>query len=167
MHSLPFLDGIMPIQPFLELAALFGLFTLGAYWLERQGHPLNKLFQATASFAIAYWYLKYRLYPPLPFNMLITCLAVAGLAVCGWVSSNETYWQDCRRPLLAVLDGETTRTRAIRLCVLVALPLGIGLWSYATLLPLDPSANGPIDLRTYHPAPPSEITIYSPEDFRH
>jgi len=167
MRILPLVDGLMPIQPFLELAAIFGVLTLGAFLLEQRGYRLNKLFQATAAFAIVYWYLKYRLYPPLPFKTFVTCLAVASLGIWGWVSSNETYWRDFCRPLFAMMDGNTRPTRTIRAMAVIVLPILIGLWFYTVLLPPDPSTNGPIDLRTYHPAPPSEITIYSPDDFRH
>lgn len=167
MRILPLVDGLMPIQPFLELAAIFGVLTLGAFLLEQRGYRLNKLFQATAAFAIVYWYLKYRLYPPLPFKTFVTCLAVASLGIWGWVSSNETYWRDFCRPLFAMMDGNTRPTRTIRAMVVIVLPILIGLWVYTVLLLPDPSTNGPIDFRIYHPAPPSEITIYSPEDFRH
>ena len=52
MHSLPLVDGLMPIQPSLELAAIFGMLTLGVFWLEQRGYRLNKLFQAVSAFAI-------------------------------------------------------------------------------------------------------------------
>jgi hypothetical protein len=164
MRILPLVDGLMPIQPFLELAAIFGVLTLGAFLLEQRGYHLNKLFQATAAFAIVYWYLKYRLYPPLPFKTFVTCLAVASLGIWGWVSSNETYWRDFCRPLFAMMDGETSRTRAIRMVMVGLLPVLVGVWIYHALLPPDPSTAAPIEFRAYHPAPPAEITVYSPKD---
>ena len=165
MYSLPLVDGLIPIQPFLELAIIFGLLTLGARWLEQQGRPLNKLVQAAASFVIVYWYFKYRLYPPLPFKTLVTCLAVTALGIWGWVSSNDTYWKDFCRPLIAMMDGDTKPTYAIRTMMVIVVPILIGLWVYTVLLPPDPSMNGPIEFRAYHPGPPAEITVYSPERF--
>ena len=166
MHSLPLIDGFMPIQPFVELALLFSVLTLGAFCLEQHGYHLNKLFQAVIAFAIVYWYLKYRLYPPLPFTIFVTCLTVASLGIWGWVSSNDVYWREFCRPLIAVLDGNTVRVRVTRKMVVVVLPMLAAIWTYSVLLPPDPSANGPIELRTYNPAPPAEITVYSPDDFR-
>jgi hypothetical protein len=167
MHSLTFVSGFMPIQPFLELAAIFGVLTLGAFWLEQHGYRLNKFFQAVTAFAIVYWYLKFRLYPPLPSKTFATCLTVASLGIWGWVSSTETYWKDFCRPLIATMDGNTVHTRVIRIMVVILLPILAALWVYSALLPFDPSANRPLELRMYHPAPPAEITLYSPEDFRH
>src|SRR5262245_48706662 len=114
MRSLPFIEGMMPIQLFLELVLIFGVLTLVAYWLRQHGYRLNKLFQAIAAFAIVYWYLRYRLYPPLPFSIFATYVVGTCLAIWGWVSSNEEYWEDFCRPLIMVMDGETPRTRAIR-----------------------------------------------------
>jgi hypothetical protein len=166
MHSLPLVYGFMPIQPFLELAVIFGVLTLGAFWLEQRGCRLNKLFQAIAAFAIVYWYLRSRLYPPLPFSIFATYLVGASVAIWGWVSSNEEYWEDFSRPLIAVMDRETARMRAIRTLLVVLLPLVVGSGIFYKLLPPDPSTVAPVELRTYNPAPPAEIIVYSPEDFR-
>lgn len=167
IHSLPFIDGFMPIQPFLELAGIFGLLTLAAYWLEQHGFGLNKFFQTIVAFTIVFWYVKYRLYPPLPFTAVVIFLTVAALGIWGWVSSTEAYWIDFCRPIRAVLDGSTALTHAIRTALLVVLPILVGLWAYHLMLPINPSVNGPSDLRAYHPAPPAEITIYPPEAFHH
>lgn len=166
MRSLPFVEGMMPIQLFLELAGIFGVLTLAVYWLQRFGYRLNKLFQAIATFAIVYGYLRYRLYPPLPFSIFATYLVGASVAIWGWVSSNEAYWKDFCRPLTAMIDGDTPGTRAILTAAVVALPLLVGIWIYSVLLPPDPSTTAPVELRTYNPAPPPEIIVYSPEDFR-
>lgn len=165
-HSLPLFDGLMPIQPFVELAAVFGSLTLLVYRLHRLGYRFNKLFQSVAAVAIVYWYLRYRIYPPLPFSIFATYMAGACLAIWAWVSSNEEYWEDFRRPLIQVMDAHTKRTRVIRTVMLVLLPLVMAGWTYGVLVPPDPSTTAPVELRTYHPAPPAEIIVYSPEDFR-
>lgn len=165
MPFLPLIDGMRPIQPFLELAAIFGLLTLVVYWLQRFGYRFTKLFQSIAAAAIVYWYLRYRLYPPIPFTIVATYMVGACFAIWGWVSSNEEYWEDFRLPLIRVIDGDTPRKRVTRAMIVVLLPVVIAGWTYSVLLPPDPSKNGPIELRTYNPAPPAEITVYSPEDF--
>jgi hypothetical protein len=167
MRSLPLVEGLMPIQPFLELAAIFGLLTLGMYSLQRFGYRCNKLVQAIAAIAIVYWYLRYRIYPPLPFSIFATYMVGACVAIGGWVSSNEEYWEDFRRPLIQVMDANTRRTHVTRTVVLVFLPVLMAGWTYSVLVPPDPSTAAPVELRTYHPAPPASITVYSPEDFRH
>jgi hypothetical protein len=166
MPSLPLIEGVMPIQLSLELAAIFGLLILVAHTLRRLGFRLNKLLQSIAALAIVYWYLRYRIYPPLPFSIFATYMVGASIAIWGWVSSNEEYWEEFRRPLIQIMDAQTGSFRAIRTLIMVLLPLLIGAWAYHKLLPPDPSANAPIELRTYNPAPPARITVYSPEDFR-
>ena len=156
----------MPIQLFLELATIFGLLTLAVYWLQSFGYRFNKLFQSITAAAIVYWYLRYRIYPPLPFSIFATYMVGACVAIVGWVSSNEEYWEDFRRPLIQVLDANTTRTRVIRAAMLVLMPLLMAGWAYSVLVLPDPSTAAPVELRTYNPAPPSEIIVYSPEDFR-
>jgi hypothetical protein len=166
MRVLPLVEGMMPIQFFLELAIIFGVLTLGAYYAQKFGHRLNKLFQSVTAFAIVYWYLCYRLYPPLPFTIVATYLLGASIAIWGWVSSNEGYWEDFRRPFIHLMDGRTAVRRCVRAFILVLLPVLAASWTYHTLLPPDPSLNGPMDLRAYHPAPPGQIVVYPPEYFR-
>ncbi len=166
MRFLPLVEGMMPVQFVVELAVLFAVLTLATYLLQRRGYRLNKLLQATTAFAVLFLYLRYRLYPPLPFSVLATYLVVSAFGIWGWVSSNEAYWEDFRRPIIAVVNGQTRALRAARAVVLVLLPLLVGAWAYSTMRPPDPGTNAPVDLRIYHPAPPATITVYSPEDFR-
>jgi hypothetical protein len=166
MYSLPFIDGFMPIQPFFELAVIFGVLTWLTYRVEQFGYRFNKLFQSIAAVATVYWYLRYRLYPPAPFTIVATYMVGACLAIWGWVSSNDEYWEDFRRPLIEVIDANTPHTRVIRNVMLVLLPMLVGGWTYSVLVPPDPSATAPVELRTYNPAPPAEIIVYSPEDFQ-
>ena len=99
--------------------------------------------------------------------MFITFLTVASLGIWGWVSSNETYWRDVCRPVIEVMDGNTARTRVIREMVVILIPILTAIWAYNVLLPPDPSTTAPIELRTYNPAPPRQIIVYSPEHFHH
>ena len=73
---------------------------------------------------------------------------------------------DFCRPLIAMMDGETARMRAIRTVLVVLLPVLVGGGIFYELLPPDPSTTAPVELRTYNPAPPAQIIVYSPEDFR-
>lgn len=164
MSILPYAEGMMPMQLLLEFAILFGGLIGLARLLERRGFRLNKLAQAIGSFAIVESYFLYRLYPPLPSSMLAIISVVTAIGIFGWVSSCEHYWQDCRRPILAVLDGKTPTMRLVRGMIVVLLPLLVGGWAVTLFMPPDPIE--PVELRTYNPAPPFEITVYSPADFQ-
>lgn len=166
MKSLPFIEGFMPLQMFLEVALALGFLSLISGAIEKAGWKPNKLFQAVVLFGFCIWYLRYRIYPPLPLTVVQTYAVVAGLGIFGWVSSNEGYWQEVRQPILVMLDGATPLAWAARVLVVAALPLLVGAYVYSVMKPADVNASAPIDLRTYHPAPPRTITVYSPEDFK-
>ncbi len=160
------IHGIEPVQAIAEVGLLFGLLTLAAYWSERRGRPLNKLLQASVALATIILYFQWRVSPPIPFSMLATIYVVSCVAIWGWVSSNETYWQDFRRPILAVLDGNTRSTRIMRALAVVAIPLAVGVLTYSVIRPLGPDEGAPIELRVYHAAPPQSFVVYSPSDFK-
>jgi hypothetical protein len=166
MTSMRFFEGFMPLQMLVELAVVLGIFSLISYGFEKVGLKLNKLFQAVVLLAFCVWYLKIRLYPPLPMTMVQMYTVVAGIGIFGWVSSNEAYWEEVRQPIVAVLDGATLLARAARIIVVVALPLLLGDYAYSVMKPGDVNVDAPVELRIYHPAPPSKIVVYSPEDFK-
>ena len=157
-------EGIAPVQLMVELALAFGLFTLIAHGCKKAGFPLNKLFQAALSFGFIVLFFEYRVGPPLPLSMLIIIYTVAALGVYGWVSSSEAYWIDCRRPIIAVLDGRTICTKVFRVVGVILFPLLVGWASFTYLYPPDPEA--PLQFRSYHPAPPKMVTVHSPSDFK-
>ena len=109
MTWLPFIDGLMPIQFFVELVGLI-LFLSGlSLVLSRAGMPVNRFWKAVGLFACIFLYLKYRVYPPMPFSVLATYVVVILAVILLWASSSEEYWQDFCRPIMATLDAKLKR----------------------------------------------------------
>jgi general stress protein CsbA len=149
MTWLPFIDGLMPIQFFVELVGLI-LFLSGlSLVLSRAGMPVNQFWKAVGLFACIFLYLKYRVYPPMPFSLLATYVVVILAAILLWASSSEEYWQDFRRPIIATLDAETQTTKIIRAGLLIFLPI---LAWYLTWDSMLIKINEPVELRTVGPA---------------
>jgi len=157
MTWLPFIDGLRQLQFFVELAGLI-LFLSGlSLILSRTGMPVNRFSKAVGLFVCIFLYLKYRIYPPIPFSVLVTYLVVTLAAILLWASSSEEYWQEFRRPIIAMLDAETLSTKMTRTAVLALLPClaGLMMWSSMTTIKLEP-----MELRTVGPAPPSSFKLH-------
>lgn len=155
--SLPLIDGFMPLQFLLELATV--LFLLGglAFLLECAGFKVGLFSKAVIVFLVIFFWLKYRIYPPVPFSIIITYLTVALAAVLLWVSSSEAYWQEFRHPIIAMLDADTTPMLIARSVLVILLPCIVGtlVFNYMSL-PIEE----PIELRTVGPAPPSKFYLH-------
>jgi hypothetical protein len=157
MTWLPFIDGLMPIQFFVELVGLI-LFLSGlSLALSRAGMPVNRFWKAVGLFACIFLYLKYRVYPPMPFSVLATYVVVILAAILLWASSSEEYWQDFRRPIIATLDAETQTTKIIRAGLLVFLPVLAWHLTWASMLV---KINEPVELRTVYAAIPREAFVH-------
>jgi hypothetical protein len=151
MTWLPFIDGLMLLQFFVELAGLTLVLSGLSLVLSRAGMPVNKFWKAVGLFLSIFLYLKYRVYPPMPFSVLSTYVVVTLAAILLWGSSSEEDWQDFRRPIIATLDAETQTTRIIRAGLLALLPV---LTWYLTWDSMLIKINEPVELRTVGPAPP-------------
>jgi hypothetical protein len=162
-----FLNGFAPIQMLVEMALITGAFILLSHLLKRWFH-LNKFFQATGLLIVAVAYLRYRVYPPLPFSVLAINTTLIAIGIFLWVSSTEKSWKEFRQPILDVLDGSTLQRRIIRTVVVIFLPCLVAGLTYYSITSnyvkddADPELTG---LRTVMPAPPQSITVYPPEHF--
>lgn len=153
----PLIEGFMPLQFLLEIAAT--LFLLGGLTilLERAGWRVGLFTKAVVVFLTILFWLKYRIYPPVPFSIAITYLVVALAAIMLWVSSSEPYWQEFRRPIIEMLDAKTTSTQLLRGTILVLLPLILGGLVFTHMIkPIEE----PMELRTVGPAPPSQFKLH-------
>jgi len=157
MTWLPFIDGLMQLQFFVELAGLILFLSGVSLVLSRARMRVNQFWKAVVLFACIFLYLKYRVYPPIPFSVLATYIVVTLVAILLWVSSSEEDWQDFRRPIIATLDAETQTTKIIRAGVLVFLPV---LAWYLTWDSMLIKINEPVELRTIHPAIPRESLVH-------
>ncbi len=163
MTSIPFLHGFAPLQIILELALLLALGSGIAWVLEKRGYTLGLFFKGVSFFVFMVGYFMWRVYPPIPFSLLAMYFTGMSLAVFGWVSSSEERWRDFCRPVNSMLDGRSVGARVVRGIVAVALPLMLAVYTYQSWMPV---IQDPIELRTYHPAPPAKVTVYTPENFR-
>ena len=155
-----FLEGFMPMQMLVEMALITGLFGLLAH-ISKKRLRLSKFSQAIGLLAVAILYLKYRVSPPMPFSILAMYTTIIAIGIFVWVSATPANWKSFCGPILAVMGGATPTDRIIRSLALFLLPLLVGIWSFNTFKP--PAIEGPIELRTYHPAPPASIIVFPPE----
>ena len=127
-------------------------------WLR---HPLG---QAVATLVVAYLLFEFGIayIPPLlgidsapvPNSVLLQYMLTVLVGTLIFVSADEERWRTFRQPLRAVLVDDDKR--AIRLSLLVVVPVLVGL---VTFLQVRPTVAAPSGLRSIHPAPPSRITF--------
>jgi len=103
------------------------------------------------------FYLKYRIYPPIPFSVRAIYGTVSAFGIFMWVSGSQAEWEEFKRPIINVLDANSGFTKVLRTAFLVLLPIGLGGFAYNSLLP---SFEEPIELRTVHPAPPATTKVH-------
>jgi hypothetical protein len=156
-NSVKLVEGYMPMQMLFELVFFVGVFAAISYLLNKSGVPLPRFWQGIAFWAFILLYLKYRVYPPIPFSVRAMYGTVSLIAVFMWMSSNEEDWRKFKQPILNVLDGGTPFHKALRTIYLIGLPILFLGFSYNSFLP---SLEEPIELRTVHPAPPASTKVH-------
>jgi mono/diheme cytochrome c family protein len=91
---------------------------------------------------------------PVPRSVQLQYMGIVLVGVLLHVSSDEARWRRFREPLHAALVDRDKRW--VRGALLVLLPVLFGAVVYAQTRP---RVDGPIQLRSIHPAPPSTITF--------
>jgi len=125
------------------------------------GHPF---WQALLALAVAYLLITVGIayLPPLmgirsapvPKTVVVQYMAFVVVGILLHVSSDETRWRRFREPLhTALVDPDK---RWVRAAMLIMLPLVFGVAVYAQTRP---QVDAPAQLRSIHPAPPSQITF--------
>jgi mono/diheme cytochrome c family protein len=124
-------------------------------------HPF---WQAVALLVGSYLLIKYGIayLPPLlgmrsapvPQSVVLQFLLIAGVGILIHVSSDEERWERFKEPISAALRDPDKRW--VRGALLAIVPLGVG---FATYQRTRPTVSLPIQLRSIHPAPPSQITF--------
>lgn len=152
-----FIAGLAPLQMVVELSLISGFFVFLFYLLRKYGVRSNKLLQAAGLLALSIVYFKYRIHPPMPFTVLAIYTLMVGIGIFLWVSATETGWREFCRPILAVIDGNTVTTKAVRVAVIVALPCLVAVWVFVAL---SPRLDEPMELRMIHTANPAKITVH-------
>jgi hypothetical protein len=128
---------------------------------ERLRHPF---WQAVVIMILAYLFFKFGLgtlpqligikSAPLPASVLFQYMMTVLVGVLLYVSDNETRWSTFKAPMHAVVvDGDK---RILRSLLLVLIPLLVGFVAFQQVRP---TVDAPSNLRSIHPAPPSNITF--------
>jgi len=147
----------MPMQMISELAICVAIFTLMSYLLGQSGLAIPRFWQGIAFWVFIILYLKYRIYPPIPFSVRAIYGTVAAVGIFMWMSSNEEDWRRFRQPIINVLDARTGFHKALRTFYLIVIPILFGGFAYLSFLP---NLEEPIELRTVHPAPPASTKVH-------
>ena len=150
-------EGYMPMQMLFELTLCVAAFAILSYLLSTFGLPVPRIWQGVAFWAFILLYLKYRIYPPIPFSVRAMYGTVALVGVFMWMSSNEEDWKKFKQPIFNVMDGISPFHKKLRIGYLVAIPLLLWGFSYNSIYP---SSAEPIELRTVHPAPPATTKVH-------
>ena len=157
MTSLKLVEGYMPMQMLFELAFCVAVFAGISYLLSRAGIAMPRFWQGILFWVFILMYLKYRIYPPIPFSVRAMYGTVSLIAVFMWVSSNEEDWRKFKQPIMNVLDAVTPFHKFLRVAYLVLLPIIFWGFAYSSFLP---NLDEPIELRTVHPAPPASTKVH-------
>jgi mono/diheme cytochrome c family protein len=124
-------------NPFWQVVALLVL----AYLLIRFGIPyLPPLFGVRSA--------------PVPQSVVLQYMAVAIVGLLLYVSADEARWRAFRAPIRATLVDPDRRV--VRIALLITVPLLVGFITYDRVRP---KVQAPPQLRSVHPAPPSQITF--------
>jgi mono/diheme cytochrome c family protein len=120
------------------------------------GHPF---WQAVGVLVIAYLLIDFGI-PLLPGSSIVPnsvvfqYLATVFVGLLIYVSDSEERWTRFKEPMHAVLVER--RLRPVRTTLLVVVPLLIGLLTLGTVRA---TVSAPPNLRSIHPAPPTQITF--------
>lgn len=120
-------------QAVLLLVATYALFTLGIRYIP----PLLGVPSA-----------------PVPSSVVVEYMFIAIVGILIYVSADETRWSRFKEPIGETMVREDRRV--VRLGLMVAVPLLVG---FATYQQTRPQVNAPIQLRSIHPAPPTQIVF--------
>ena len=83
----------MPMQVLSELAIFVAGFAGLSYLLNSMGIAFPRFWQGILFWAFIQTYLKFRIYPPIPFSVRAMYGTVSFVAVFMWVSANEEDWK--------------------------------------------------------------------------
>jgi len=155
-NTVRLVEGYMPIQMLLEVACFVAGFTGLSYMLSAMGMAVPRFWQGIGFWAFVLLYLKFRVYPPIPFSVRAMYGTVSLVAVFMWVSANEDDWKKFKQPIMNVLDAQSGANKMLRYAYLVLIPVLVG---FTSLNAMKPKSEEPVELRTVHPAPPASTKV--------
>ena len=116
-NTVRLIEGYMPVQVIAELTLFVAGFTGISYMMAAMGMTFPRFWQGILFWAFILLYLKYRVYPPIPFSVRAMYGTVSLVAVFMWVSANEEDWKKFKQPIMNVLDAKTGGTKILRICI--------------------------------------------------
>ena len=118
----------------------------------------SRFVQALLILVIAFCLLRFGIRPPAPWSVLTIYMIIVFLATMIYVSSDADSWRSFVGPMWSTLVDPDKR--AVRLGLLVVLPLLLGYYAYSQAAA---KAQAPAELRAVHPAPPGSIQFRGKE----
>lgn len=118
----------------------------------------SRFVHALLILVIAFCLLRFGIRPPAPWSVLTIYMIIVFLATMIYVSSDADSWRSFVGPMWSTLVGPDKR--AVRLGLLVVLPLLLGYYAYSQAAA---KAQAPAELRAVHPAPPGSIQFRGKE----
>ena len=88
-NTVRLIEGYMPVQVILELTLFVAGFTGISYMMSAMGMAFPRFWQGILFWAFILLYLKFRVYPPIPFSVRAMYGTVSLVAIFMWVSANE------------------------------------------------------------------------------
>ncbi len=85
-NTVRLVEGYMPMQMLIELTGFVAGFAGLSYMMASMGMPLPRFWQGIGFWAFILLYLKFRVYPPIPFSVRAMYGTVSLVAVFMWVS---------------------------------------------------------------------------------
>ena len=155
-NTVRLVEGYMPVQMLLEFACYVAGFAGLSYMASSMGMPIPRFWQGIGFWVFVLLYLKFRVYPPIPFSVRAMYGTVSLVAVFMWVSASEEDWKQFKQPVMNVLDAQSGGNKLLRYGYLVLIPILVGWTSFNSLVP---KSEEPIELRTVHPAPPASTKV--------
>ena len=89
---------------------------------------------------------------PVPKSVLVQYMLTALVGILIYVSDNEARWRRFKEPIHHTLVDRDKKW--LRVALLVLIPLTVGFVTYEQTRP---KVSAPLELRSIHPAPPSQI----------
>jgi hypothetical protein len=140
---------------------LFGglvLIALHALFERATGWRIPRIFQAGLTWVAAYVLFRSILMPPIPSSLLYIYMAVVTVAVILLMLESPLSTEECRRMMTATILGETPGYRVAQIVMFVLITSSAFLLTRYLVTP--PPIQEPIELRSYHPAPPASIEVH-------
>jgi hypothetical protein len=140
------------------LSGALALIALHALFERATGRRIPRIIQAGLTWAAAYVLFRWILLPPIPSSLLYIYMAVTTIAVILLMIESDFSAEECKRTVMATVLGETPIYRVAQVIAVIVIPLSAFFLTRYLIAP--PPIPEPLELRSYHPAPPRRIEVH-------